>query len=205
MEETLTALPVGTFLDRLAAREPTPGGGAVAGVAGALSCALGRMVAAYSIGKKTGDRDREAIEDWSKRLCRTEGVLRCLVEDDARAYAAYSALPKDADEKEKARALERAMTVPLGICAAVRDALEVFKSLAPKAGRYMLSDLEAAAILAEATVRCAGCSVRVNAAMLADRARADNVLADLNRIAQASAGALDAVTQALRGRVESAT
>ena len=40
------------FLNAVAAREPTPGGGAVAATAGALGAALARMVAAYSISPK---------------------------------------------------------------------------------------------------------------------------------------------------------
>ncbi|MGI0068150.1 MAG: cyclodeaminase/cyclohydrolase family protein, partial [Thermoplasmata archaeon] len=36
------------FLDRIAARTPTPGGGSAAAAAGALAAALGEMVLAYS-------------------------------------------------------------------------------------------------------------------------------------------------------------
>lgn len=41
-------MTVAEFLDRVAARTPTPGGGSVAAVAGALGASLGEMVVAYS-------------------------------------------------------------------------------------------------------------------------------------------------------------
>ena len=205
--DSLVALPLGEFLDRLAARSPTPGGGAVAGVAGALSCALGCMVGAYSIGKKTSEADRVLLEGLLHRVRRAEGLLRSLVDEDAKAYAAYAELAGRQDQNEetvraRAQALDLAITVPLGICAAASDCLEVFEELATKAGRMMLSDLEAAAILAEATVRCAGCSVRVNTAMVRDRARADQTLGTLERIAATARRRLEVVTAAIARRVQ---
>ncbi len=46
--DDLTKLTVESFLDEVADRTPTPGGGAVSALAGALACAMARMVAAYS-------------------------------------------------------------------------------------------------------------------------------------------------------------
>ena len=43
---------INEFLDALAAKQPTPGGGAVAGVLVALSTSLGNMVLGYSLGKE---------------------------------------------------------------------------------------------------------------------------------------------------------
>ena len=40
------------FLTALAAKQPAPGGGSVAALAGALAAAMGEMVLNYSIGKK---------------------------------------------------------------------------------------------------------------------------------------------------------
>lgn len=202
----LTDLSVGVFLDRLAARTPTPGGGAAAGAAGALACALARMVGAYSIGKLTTPADRAALEELLARLTRAEALMRVLIEEDARAYAAYAALPKAADDEAAAAArnaaLEAAMTVPLGIAATAAEALEALAALAPRGRLHLLSDLEAAAILAEAAARCAGCSVRVNAALLSDRGRAASVCADLGRIEEHARGRLEAVGVAVRQRIQ---
>ena len=46
------------FLDATAARQPTPGGGAVTALAGVLAAAIGEMVLNYSVGKKGLERIR---------------------------------------------------------------------------------------------------------------------------------------------------
>ena len=48
----LTEKSCAEFAEKLASKEPVPGGGGVAALAGALGAALGTMVANYSIGKK---------------------------------------------------------------------------------------------------------------------------------------------------------
>ena len=45
---TLRTQTLNQLLDDLASKQPTPGGGAVAGVLAGLSTALGNMVLAYS-------------------------------------------------------------------------------------------------------------------------------------------------------------
>jgi formiminotetrahydrofolate cyclodeaminase len=211
--ESLVDLPVADFLNQLASRAPTPGGGAVAGLAGALSVALGRMVGAYSVGKMSNDEDRAVLDDIQRRLARADERMRHLIDEDARAYAAYAALPREQreatdDERrladlERRAALDLAINVPMSICATAADALAIFEELAPKASRWILSDLEAAAILAEATIRCAGCSVRVNAANLDDPARAAEVATTFTGIEQRGKELLAAVLAAVAGRVES--
>jgi len=43
---------IDAFLIGTAAKQPAPGGGSVAALAGALSAAMGQMVLSYSIGRK---------------------------------------------------------------------------------------------------------------------------------------------------------
>ncbi len=45
-----TSASIAAFLNATAEKQPTPGGGAVAAVAGALACAIGEMVLNYSVG-----------------------------------------------------------------------------------------------------------------------------------------------------------
>lgn len=205
---SLVELTAQDFLDKLAARTPTPGGGAVAGLAGALSCSLARMVAAYSLGKKTADADRSAIENLTGILERADAMMRELIDEDAQAYATYSEISrrKDSDEatrRAKDEALVMAMTVPLGISATAAEAVAALEQLAPIAGKYLLSDLEAAAILAEATVRCAGCSVRVNARIDPNSDRADRVIDQLTQIEAHAQQRLEAVVRILADRIQS--
>ncbi len=51
VETIVLDVPLAVFLDRLASAAPTPGGGSVAALCGALSAALGSMVCNLTIGK----------------------------------------------------------------------------------------------------------------------------------------------------------
>ncbi len=196
--ELLVDLQLNDFLDRLAQRVPTPGGGAVAGAAGALSSALARMVAEYSITKKTSEDERVSLASILDRLRRADHMMRCLIDEDAQAYGAYSQLAgvKERDEeteRAKQQALQLAMTVPLSIAATAADTLAVMQELAARVNRWMYSDLEAAAILAEATVRCAACSVRVNVSAARESEAADRMVGSLADIERTAKGRLDDV------------
>ena len=93
--------------------------------------------------------------------------------------------------------------VPLEMCAVAGEALTAMEELAPLAGRFLLSDLEAAAVLAEAAVRCARCTVRTNAANLQDRATADRTRHALREMEQRACHRLQAIRQAIAARTES--
>src|SRR5438128_9666944 len=92
---------IGTFLNALAARQPIPGGGSVAALAGALASAMGEMVINYSLGKKDlaeyVDELRPALDEFH----RARRLLLGLMVEDQDAYEALTAarkLPKDSAE-----------------------------------------------------------------------------------------------------------
>ena len=176
-----TRLTVAEFLDRLADRTPTPGGGAVAAAAGALSCAMGRMVAAYSVGKKTSEEVRGRVEPAREKLRRLDELLRRLMAEDAVAYAHMTGVDRS-DVPAHQAAVIAAVSVPLGIAAAASEALEVLDDLKADASRYLLSDLGVAAVMADATARSAAYSVRVNLPEVADPGTRDRLADDIRRI-----------------------
>ncbi len=176
-----TRLTVAEFLDRLADRTPTPGGGAVAAAAGALSCAMGRMVAAYSVGKKTSEEVRGRVEPAREKLRRLDELLRRLMAEDAVAYAHMTSVDRS-DVPAHQAAVIAAVSVPLDIAAAASEALEVLDGLKADASRYLLSDLGVAAVMADATARSAAYSVRVNLPEVADPGTRDRLADDIRRI-----------------------
>ncbi len=208
-QDSLVDLTLTAFFDRLAARAPAPGGGATAAAAGALSAALGRMVLAYSIGKKTPDDARAQLTQWARDLATADANLRQLIDRDAAAYAAYAALIQrtdgeaanaQANAQAKAEALAAAMEVPLTIATVAERMLAVLQEAVPRASRWMYSDLEAAGILAEATVRCAGCSVRVNADQITDAALVEAARMGQDKLEASAAERLVGLRAALRSR-----
>lgn len=150
------------FLDRLAAREPTPGGGSAAAAAGALSAALARMVAAYSVGKSSQGPDAALIQQAAEQFAQSDRMLRQLVDEDAAAYQAYTRARKSADGNETARSVALAVAVPLETAAVACAALRLLDDQKARMNPRLVSDLGGAAVLAEACVQAASFNVRIN-------------------------------------------
>lgn len=170
--DDLTKLRLDDFLDQVADRTPTPGGGGVTGLAGALACALAHMVAAYSVNKKTDSAVRTQVETMAARLRRAGQLLRALITQDAEAYARmteaaasrrHEPARTDGGQAAYADAVLAAAAVPMEMAAVASNALATMDEFKSIASRYILSDLAIAAVLADATARACSYTVRVNA------------------------------------------
>ena len=166
MTTPLTSRTLGGFLDQLAAKTPTPGGGAVASAVGALGAALGDMVLAYSVGKKALAEHEPVLREASERLGRARLVLLELAAEDEAAYGLVNELSRlpagDARRSELPAASVAAAQVPLSCMAACVGVLGVLEPLPGITNQYLRSDLAIAAILAEAAARAGAWNVRVN-------------------------------------------
>ncbi len=185
--EEFTGLTVERFLDQTADRTPTPGGGGVTALAGALACAMGRMVAAYSVGKKTDAAVAARVQEAALRLERADQLLRALITEDAKAYTAMTEAAKAAKadpSKEGGRqaAILAAIAVPMEMAALSSSALETMDEFKSIASKYLLSDLGVAAVLADATARASRYSVRINLGDVADATAAGRIAAEIDTI-----------------------
>lgn len=164
--ESFRSLTVDGFLDSLAAKAPTPGGGAASGMVGATACALAGMVVAYSIGKKSLSEHEPVLRDAQSRLARARRLMLDLADEDAAAYGAVNELSRlpEGDPRRGALAAARcaSVQVPLAVLAACADVLRLLESLAPITNRHLRSDLGIAAVLAEGAARASLWNVRVN-------------------------------------------
>lgn len=176
------------LLDAIGAKSPTPGGGAVASVTGALAASLAQMVVNYSLGKKSLTAHQESLTDAMEQLRRARGAMLELAAEDAAAYAVVNELMKLPEDDERRRrdspgAVEMATQAPLATGAGAVALLRLFESLAPITNRHLRSDLAIAAILAEACLQACAENVRINLSTLRDvagDARADAVSEQLN-------------------------
>jgi formiminotetrahydrofolate cyclodeaminase len=197
--DDLTKRSIDEFLDAVAQRTPTPGGGSVAAAAGALACALARMVGAYSVGKNAEEGVRDRTEALVDRLRRADEILRGLVTQDAVAYAAMSAAERAARENATVKpayqdAVLAAAAVPMETAAAASQALAVMDALKDVANRHLLSDLGVAAVLAEAAARAAWYMVTVNLPEVADAATRTKLREGIDKTLQhchSSAGSIE--------------
>ncbi len=193
------------FLDAVAAKKPTPGGGGVTAAMGALACAMARMVAAYSPGRNADAETVASVQSLLAQLERLDHVLRGLVDEDARAYLALTAATKCAKEDpstaaDRDAALGVAVSVPLEIAAVASESLHIMERLLPVAGRYLLSDLGVAATLAAASVRAASYMVRVNTALLEEGNSKRETDAEIDRLIGKSSKTLTRIEANLADR-----
>ncbi|MCC7290503.1 MAG: cyclodeaminase/cyclohydrolase family protein [Phycisphaerales bacterium] len=210
------------FLDALASRTPTPGGGAAAGMCGAIACALAEMVAGYSVAKAatcgggqvaapvassaTNASPPDPAQDILARLSVCRRMLRQLMDEDAVAYEAMTAARRGAKaDPNLKRAFESAVLaatrVPMEIMATGATTLALMDELKDRASRFLLSDLGAAAVMALAAVRAADYSVRVNLPGLPEgtaQVAADEADRILDRAARLAEGVEALVREALR-------
>ncbi|MEE9295467.1 MAG: cyclodeaminase/cyclohydrolase family protein [Phycisphaerae bacterium] len=161
------------FLDAVAARQPTPGGGAVAAAAGALACSMARMVGAYSPGSEADPAASRSVMELRDQLKRADGILRGLAIEDGHAYTGLRKAtihlknhPEHRSQYETALAL--AIAIPLELAGVACESLDLMERLLPVANRYLLSDLGVAAVVAHAAVRASSYMVSVNTASLTD-------------------------------------
>lgn len=161
------------FLDAAAAKQPTPGGGAVAALAGALAAAMGEMVLNYSVGKKGLEAHAPALKVAVAEFRRARLMMLELMGEDQSAYEALTAARKmPADSPKRAEAVASAVMlcvrVPQSIAGTAAAILESADKLVDTVNHHLLSDLAVCAELAMATTRAALYNVRVNLAEIDD-------------------------------------
>ena len=171
--------PVREFISAAAAKTPTPGGGSVAGVVGALGVALGEMALNFSKGKKKLAEHAEYHEHLGMRLAKARRMFQDLVADDIAAYSLYQETMRQEDGPAKDEAVQlataAAIDVPREVAKLAIALLEDMQELAGKSNPWLITDLLASCALAAATVRLCDYNVRVNAAGMEDRASAEEL------------------------------
>lgn len=176
--DDLIRMRVSEFLAATASKTPIPGGGSVAGVVGGLAAALGEMVLAFTRGKKKFAEFESEHAALAVRLGRARGMFADLTSDDAAAYTLYQEASRCSDETKEtkmATATAAAINVPRQMTALALTVLEDLIALGRHCNPYLLTDLSAGAVLAEAAVRLSDYNVRVNAAGMSDTSTADEL------------------------------
>ena len=164
---SLTGITISEFLDRLAADEPTPGGGAVAALVAALAAGLGEMTCAFTLGRPKFAQVEPQVREIATRLARADHMLRKLVDEDAEAYGRLSAafkLPKDDPQRTGriAHAAGLAAGVPFQTATLSRQVRGDLRALIELANPRLRSDIDAGLHLAEAAYQAAVANVSIN-------------------------------------------
>jgi len=201
---------VEVFLDELASKQATPGGGSAAAVMGAQSAALTSMVCNLTIGKPKYievEADMQALLKQSEAL-REEltDMIKADVDVFDKLMACYG-LAKNTDEEKAERSrqiqsvLKEATIVPLDCAKACAEAIKLSKVAAEKGNLGVISDAGVAAMAGYSALKSAALNVYINAGSIKDKEFADAKLQELEAIIKASEAEAEVTYQIVKEKL----
>ena len=171
--------PIRKYIEEASSSQPTPGGGSIAAMAGALAGSMMNMVCNFTIGKKAYQEvDAKAKALLNQGIALTNDMLNLAVED-TEAYAEVSkayGLPRGTEEEKKARsqaiqeACKLALQVPSKVMIASAKMLNLLSELVDIGNKNLITDTGVAALMSLAAVESAILNVRINLVFIKDEA-----------------------------------
>ena len=192
-ENKMIDLSLAGFSNETLSESPAPGGGSVSAYVGALGAALGSMVANLSAHKRGWDDRWEDFSDWAEKGKQSHDRLLKLVDEDTAAFNAIMdafSLPKNTDQEKKLRsvaiqsATKHAIEVPFEVMQIAFQSLEVIQAMVEIGNPNSVSDAGVGALCARTAVYGAYLNVRINAAGLADKVFAGDILTKAAQLLQ---------------------
>lgn len=165
------------FVEAIAQASPTPGGGSVAALAGALGAGLGQMVAGLSARKKSQAAVAAQLEAALPGFRDAARQLTEAIDRDASSYESVLAahrLPRETMVEQTRRdaaiqrALQSAVAAPLEIARKAADVFEKLGQLEPLSAPSMVSDVRVGRMMAVVAVRAALENVSINLESVTD-------------------------------------
>lgn len=198
------------FLDELASKQATPGGGSAAAVMGAQAAALVSMVCNLTIGKP---KYAEVEVDMQGLLAESEALRQSLlgmIKADVNVFdklmACYG-LPKETDEDKAHRSqqiqivLREATEVPLACAKACAKTITLSRIAAEKGNLGVISDAGVAVMAGYAGLKSAALNVYINASSLKDREFAEAKLSELEDVMQGVDLEVEAIYQVVKDKL----
>ena len=213
MSESMMNFTVETLLTQTASNAPTPGGGSIGGLVGALGAALGEMVCALSVGKKAfmalPEEEQQAMQTEAARLTELRRQLTVQMLEDAKVFSVYMAaikLPKETEAQKTTRrqamdaAAIGAFSAPLGTAELSREILRHLPAIARNGVKGAISDAGCAAVLASAAFETSLLNIRINLPAVKDadlQEKGRQMLAAQPEVEAMKTAILDCVNQRL--------
>ena len=202
----LYEMPINEFVESLGAKEPTPGGGGAAALAGALGAALCSMVGNYTTGKKAYAAYEEDVIHMIDASEESAERLLELVQADADEFSKISAafaLPKDDPNRHEAiqEATLAALEPPLEMMREIAKVIGLLEEMCDKGSRMLVSDVGCGASIAQGALVAASLNVFVNTKGLDDREKAAEIEAEVASMIDSCVPRCDLLVREVLGRI----
>lgn len=187
------------FLDELASKAPTPGGGGAAAMGGAIGMALSNMVGNLTVGKKKYADVEDEVKDLLAQGDAIMSELQTLVDRDAEVFEPLSkayGMPKDTPEQQAAKeeALEKfskeACSVPMEIMRKSYEGIKIHQRMGQIGSMLAISDVGCGVVFLKAALQSGMLNVVINLNGIKDqefvktnREEMDRLLSEGSRIA----------------------
>ena len=210
MTGRIAGTPVEVYLEALASDAPTPGGGAVAALAGATGAALISMVCNLTIGRTGYEEAEERMRGVLDEAEASRTALLDLADRDAAAFGAVMAaftMPKETDAEKAVRSqaiqagYEAAATVPLEIAKRAAELMELAREVTEIGNASAASDGACAAQALSASVWSATYNIEINAAALKDPTKAQALRDEVSALRAHAEALLDATNAVFGSRL----
>ena len=198
------------YLDKLASKDATPGGGSAAAVLGAQGAALLSMVCHLTIGKAKYANVEADMQQLLQEAEQLRGRLTNMIKADIEVFndlMACYALPKDTEEQKLQRSqsiqavLQQAIEVPLDCAKACAEVVALSEVAAEKGSTAVISDAGVAVMSAYAGFKSAALNVEINAASLKNLELASAKRAALAQFADGLDKRVDAIYLMVQSRL----
>lgn len=173
--------PIKDYIKHVASKEPTPGGGSVAALAGSLGSALTAMVGNLTIGRKVYEKLDETVKEVMdknfKELNDSIERLNGIVDEDTKAFDKVMEalkLPKETEEEKKIRSnaiqegYKVALEVPLRCAEECYNVLKLQRVFADYGNINAITDVGVGALLAATGLEGAILNVKINLSGIKD-------------------------------------
>ncbi|MEY7999801.1 cyclodeaminase/cyclohydrolase family protein [Clostridium sp. Mt-5] len=138
------------FVEVLASKAATPGGGGASAIVGAIGMALGSMVCNLTIGKKKYAEYDEKVKGVLKKATDLQGEFLKLMDEDAKCFLPLSkayGMPKETEQEKKLKSetlekcLKEACSVPVNIVKQTYEAIKLHEALVDNCSKLAISDV----------------------------------------------------------------
>ncbi len=166
------------FVNQAASNEPTPGGGSIAALNGAIAYSLAQMVANLSIGK---EKYAEVEAEMKALVEKTESLRQDLLNDIDKDASSFDEvmrafkLPKSTDEEKKARSAKiqagykYAASVPLSVAKKQVEAMDLIEFVVKHGNKNAVTDGLVAMMNARTGCLGALLNVKINLGSIKDQ------------------------------------
>jgi len=165
------------FLDQAASNEPTPGGGSIAALNGAIAYSLTEMVANLSIGKEKYAEFETEFKALVEKTVTLRNDLMNDIDKDASSFdevmKAFK-LPKSTDEEKKARSkkiqegYKYAASVPLSVATKIVVSMDLIELVVKHGNKNAVTDGLVAMMNARTGCLAALLNVKINLGSIKD-------------------------------------